>query len=144
MGWGLGPKHYWQHYLFGSPITNTCTLYKYPHGIETMTTTKPSEALPRDETGSYLHLKLKRFQSIDDLTMKFAQKKRRGETILRTLKSIWHRRIDPNVDNVMNRFLKENYESGYGYSVIKVARTAPTFMARIVFGSILKRPRSTM
>jgi len=39
-----------------------------------MTTTKPSEALPRDETGSYLHLKLKRFQSIDDLTMKFAQK----------------------------------------------------------------------
>lgn len=39
-----------------------------------MTTIKPSEALPRDETGSYLHLKLKRFQSIDELSMKFAQK----------------------------------------------------------------------
>ena len=39
-----------------------------------MTAMKPSELIPRDETGSYLHLKLKRFQSIDDLSMKFAQK----------------------------------------------------------------------
>ena len=34
----------------------------------------PSIALPRDETGSYLHLKLKRFKSIDDLTMNYAKK----------------------------------------------------------------------
>lgn len=34
----------------------------------------PSLLLPRDETGRYLHLKLKRFASIDDLTMPFAIK----------------------------------------------------------------------
>jgi hypothetical protein len=32
----------------------------------------PSKELPRDPTGSYLHLKLKRYPSIDDLSMKFA------------------------------------------------------------------------
>ena len=34
----------------------------------------PSVELPRDTTGSYLHLKLKRFKSIDDLTMNYAKK----------------------------------------------------------------------
>ncbi|KAL3920029.1 MAG: hypothetical protein SGARI_007049 [Bacillariaceae sp.] len=34
----------------------------------------PSELLPRDATGSYLHLKLKRFPSIKDLTMPYAKK----------------------------------------------------------------------
>lgn len=34
----------------------------------------PSTELPRDETGSYLHLKLKRFPSINDVTMPFAIK----------------------------------------------------------------------
>ena len=32
----------------------------------------PSTLLPRDTTGSYLHLKLKRFTSIDELTMSYA------------------------------------------------------------------------
>ena len=34
----------------------------------------PHEELPRDESGSYLHLKLKRFSDINDLTMPFAKK----------------------------------------------------------------------
>lgn len=34
----------------------------------------PSKALPRDPTGSYLHLKLKRFVTIQDLTMPYAKK----------------------------------------------------------------------
>lgn len=34
----------------------------------------PSQLLPRDETGSYLHLKLKRYASIKDLTMPYAEK----------------------------------------------------------------------
>jgi hypothetical protein len=34
----------------------------------------PGKALPRDPTGSYLHLKLKRFTSIKDLTMPYAKK----------------------------------------------------------------------
>ena len=34
----------------------------------------PGEELPRDPTGSYLHLKLKRFPSIKDLTMPYARK----------------------------------------------------------------------
>ena len=37
-------------------------------------TLNPSECLPRDPTGSYLHLKLKRFPSIDVLTMPYAKK----------------------------------------------------------------------
>ena len=32
----------------------------------------PSALLPRDDTGSYLHLKLKRFASKDELTMSYA------------------------------------------------------------------------
>lgn len=36
--------------------------------------TDPSKLLPRDETGSYLHLKLKRFPSIDDLKIPYAIK----------------------------------------------------------------------
>jgi hypothetical protein len=34
----------------------------------------PSIPLPRDATGSYLHLKLKRYPSKEDLTMNFAKK----------------------------------------------------------------------
>jgi len=34
----------------------------------------PSKELPRDGTGSYLHLKLKRFSSVKDLTMPYARK----------------------------------------------------------------------
>lgn len=34
----------------------------------------PSNALPRDDTGSYLHLKLKRFPSIKELSMPYAKK----------------------------------------------------------------------
>lgn len=34
----------------------------------------PSIELPRDETGSYLHLKLKRFESIEVLSMAYAKK----------------------------------------------------------------------
>lgn len=34
----------------------------------------PHKEIPRDVTGSYLHLKLKRFASIDDLTMQYAKK----------------------------------------------------------------------
>ena len=34
----------------------------------------PGKALPRDPTGSYLHLKLKRFKSIKKLTMPYAKK----------------------------------------------------------------------
>jgi hypothetical protein len=33
----------------------------------------PRTQLPRDETGCYLHLKLKRFSSIDDLSMEYAK-----------------------------------------------------------------------
>ncbi len=45
-----------------------------PNSIPETTLYEPSEELPRDETGSYLHLKLKRFRSIDDLTMPYAKK----------------------------------------------------------------------
>jgi hypothetical protein len=34
----------------------------------------PHEELPRDATGSYLHLKVKRFASIDDLKMLYAKR----------------------------------------------------------------------
>jgi len=34
----------------------------------------PSKKLPRDETGSYLHLKLKRFPSVEALSMSHAKK----------------------------------------------------------------------
>jgi hypothetical protein len=34
----------------------------------------PTTQLPRDESGSYLHLKLKRFSSIEDLIMPYAVK----------------------------------------------------------------------
>lgn len=37
-----------------------------------MTETNPSLLLPRDETGRYLHLKLKRFSSVGDLSMPHA------------------------------------------------------------------------
>jgi len=36
--------------------------------------TNPGDMLPRDPSGRYLHLKLKRFESKDDLTMPFARK----------------------------------------------------------------------
>ena len=34
----------------------------------------PSKELPRDPTGSYLHLKLKRYADIQDLSMPYAKK----------------------------------------------------------------------
>ncbi|KAL3900430.1 MAG: hypothetical protein SGARI_006245, partial [Bacillariaceae sp.] len=34
----------------------------------------PGKLLPRDPSGSYLHLKLKRFPSVKDLTMPYAKK----------------------------------------------------------------------
>lgn len=34
----------------------------------------PRVVLPRDETGRYLHLKLKRFENLEDLTMAYAKK----------------------------------------------------------------------
>lgn len=39
-----------------------------------MTLNDPSQELPRDETGSFLHLKLKRFPSVDALKMAYAKK----------------------------------------------------------------------
>jgi hypothetical protein len=42
--------------------------------VTSSTNDDPSIPLPRDATGSYLHLKLKRYRSIEDLTMNFAKK----------------------------------------------------------------------